>query len=472
VIALTLGEVAEATGGRLDGGADPAAPVSGQVTLDSRAAGPGDLFVALAGERVDGHDFAAGAVAAGAVAVLAARPVGVPAVLVDDPVAALGRLAAAVRERLTGLTVVGITGSVGKTSTKDLIAAVLSVAGATVATQGSFNNEIGLPLTVLRADERTRFLVVEMGARGSGHIGYLSGITKPTIGVVTNIGTAHLGVFGTKQETARAKGELVEALPASGLAVLNADDPLVAAMADRTRARVVLTGDRIEAAERQAGPASGPVEGATVRAESVRLDEAARASFTLITPAGPAPVTLAVHGEHQVANALAAAAVGLEAGLTPAEVAQALSAAGPASHWRMEVRRRADGLVVVNDAYNANPNSVAAALHALAAMAAHERWAVLGEMQELGSRSAEEHRAIGRLVAELKLSGLVTIGEGALPIAEGVGADGPVRVLSATDVDSGLALVQQNVRGTDVVLIKASRALGLERLAAGLLAAG
>jgi UDP-N-acetylmuramoyl-tripeptide--D-alanyl-D-alanine ligase len=466
VIALTLAEVAAATGGRLDAGTDPEAVVTGAVTIDSRSIGAGDLFVALPGERVDGHRYAPAAVAAGAVAVLTSRAIGdpaVPAVLVDDPVAALGLLARAVRDRLPELVVVGITGSSGKTSTKDLIAAVLARAGRTVANQGSFNNEIGAPLTTLQVDADTRFLVVEMGARGIGHIAYLCELTRPDIGVVLNIGTAHASEFGGREATARAKGELVEGLAPTGLAVLNADDPLVAAMASRTKARVVFTGVAAAAA---------------VRAEKVVLDEQARPGFDLVVDGeGSAPVQLALHGAHHVGNALAAAAVGLEAGLSPAEIAQALSAAGAASRWRMEVRRRADGLVVVNDAYNANPESMTAALRALAAMATalpgpSAGWAVLGEMLELGPESVTEHRAIGRLVAELGLVGLVTVGPGAVPIAEAARAAGGIQVLTAADVEEALALVQQNVRRGDVVLIKASRSIGLERVAAGLLAVG
>jgi UDP-N-acetylmuramoyl-tripeptide--D-alanyl-D-alanine ligase len=484
VIPLTLAEVAVATGGRLDAGADPEAVVGGRVTLDSRSIGPGDLFVALAGQRVDGHDFAVAAVAAGAVAVLAARPVGVPAVLVDDPVVGLGRLARAVRDRLEQLTVIGITGSSGKTSTKDLLAAVLPRAGRTIAAHDSFNNELGVPLTTLRADAETRFLILEMGARGRGHIGYLCEMTHPDIGVVLNIGTAHVGEFGTQEATAQAKGELVEALPPAGLAVLNADDPLVAAMASRTRGRVTFT------AVGEPAATGGEIK-AEVKAERVQLDGQARARFDLVTSAGTARVQLAVLGEHQVANALAAAAVGLEVGLSPAEVAQALSAAGAASRWRMEVRTRADGLIVVNDAYNANPDSVTAALRALVAMsgatgepveqpagaagepAAPERhyWAVLGEMLELGPESAAKHAQIGRLAAELGLTGLIAVGPGAAPIAEAAGASSTIQVFTADDVDQALALVQQNVGRADVVLIKASRSVGLERVADGLLTA-
>lgn len=476
MIPLTLAEVAAATGGRLAAGTDPDLVISGAVTIDSRSIGAGDLFVALPGERVDGRDFAPAAVAAGAVAVLTVRSTNdpaLPAVLVEDPVTALGLLARAVRDKLPDLVVVGVTGSSGKTSTKDLIAAVLARAGRTVANEGSFNNEIGAPLTTLQADAQTRFLVVELGARGVGHIAYLCGFTRPDIGVVLNVGAAHVGTFGGKDMTAQAKGELVEALPPTGLAVLNADDPLVSAMSSRTTARVVFTGI--------SGPAGDGAERAQVRAEKVVMDDQARPAFDLVVDgveqASPVRVQLAVHGAHNVSNALAAAAVGLEAGLSPATIAAALSEAGVASRWRMEVRRRADGLVVVNDAYNANPDSMTAALRALAAMSValpgpSGGWAVLGEMLEMGPDSAAEHHAIGRLVAELGLVGLVAVGPGAMPIAEGARTSSTVRVLTAVDVDEAVALVQQNVRRTDVVLIKASRGIGLERVADALLAVG
>ncbi len=320
MIPLSLADVAAAVGGRLSGDADPLVHVTGPVVADSRAAAPGALFVALPGDRVDGHDYAAAAVAAGAVATLAGRDVGGPAIVVGDPLAALGRLARAVVDRLPALRVVGLTGSTGKTSTKDLLAALLRGTGPTVAPRGSFNNELGVPLTALGVDERTRWLVVEMGARAPGNIAYLCAVTPPTIGVVLNVGAAHAGVFGSREVTARTKGELVEALPHDAVAVLNADDPMVVAMAARTQARIVRTG-------RGAG--------ADVRAEDVVLDAAARASFTLRTPVGHAHVQLAVHGEHHVANALAAAAVALEAGMSPEQVAagaRGCRAAQPLAH--------------------------------------------------------------------------------------------------------------------------------------------
>src|SRR4051794_14947236 len=339
MIELTLGEVAGIVSGRLQG-ADPATVVRGTVEFDSRSVTPGGLFLALPGERVDGHDFVPTAIAAGAVAALVTRPVGAPSIEVADGFAALAALAAAVVRRLPDITVVGVTGSSGKTSTKDLLAQLLARLGPTVAPPGSFNNELGHPYTVLRATPDTRFLVLEKSARGIGHIRYLTEIAPPRIGVVLNVGSAHLGEFGSREAIAQAKGELVEALPADGVAVLNADDPLVAAMAARTRARVVLVGQSPEA---------------SVRAEDLALDDLGRARFRLRAAEGSVEVALRLVGGHHVGNALTAAAVALECGMPLGDVAAALAAATTLSRWRMEVTERPDGTVIVNDAYNANP---------------------------------------------------------------------------------------------------------------------
>jgi len=465
VIALTLAEAAAAVGGTLTGG-DPDARVTGPVVVDSRLVESGSLFVCVLGERVDGHDFAAKAVADGAVAVLAARPVeGVPAIVVEDVVVALGRLARAVVEKAEGAEIVALTGSAGKTSTKDLIAQVLGHRGETVFPAGSLNNEIGHPMTALRVTPTTRHLVMEMGARHKGDIDYLTAITPPTVGLVLNIGTAHVGEFGSKEGIAEAKGELVEALPADGVAILNADDPLVRSMVSRTRARVVYFGESREA---------------HVRAEGVRLDDTGRPSFTLITPAGSAPVKLRLYGEHHVSNALAAAAVAVELGMPVDDVASALSEAGALSRWRMEVVERADGVTVVNDAYNANPDSMRAALRALATMAGRgpERrrtWAVLGEMRELGEESLDEHDAIGRLAVRLDVTKLVAVGGREAACMElgarNEGSWGEESVL-VSDADAAIELLRSQVRPRDVVLVKASRSVGLEKVAEALLADG
>lgn len=459
MIPLTLAEVARATGGSLDA-ADPAVVVAGEVVVDSRLVVPGSLFVAVRGEHADGHDFADRAVAGGAVAAVVERPTGVPAVVVDDTVAALSRLARAVREQLPDLPVVGVTGSSGKTSTKDLLAQVLADLGPVVAPPGSYNNEIGLPLTVLRADAGTRALVVEMGARGRGHVAELCDTASPTVGVVLNVGSAHLGEFGSREAIALSKGEIVEALPADGTAVLNADDPLVRAMRTRTAAHVLLTGESPDA---------------DVRAEEVRLDDAGRPSFRLVAPDGAAPVRLGLVGEHQVSNALAAAGAAHALGLPVATTAAALSAARPRSRWRMEVAETAAGVTVVNDAYNANPESVRAALKALVALARGRRtWAVLGEMRELGPAAGQEHDAIGRLAVRLDVSRLLAVGEGARAVHLGATHEGSWGDESAwvPDVDAAVAVLRAQLRPGDVVLVKASRAAGLERVAEALLTDG
>ncbi|QEN13862.1 UDP-N-acetylmuramoyl-tripeptide--D-alanyl-D-alanine ligase [Mycolicibacterium sp. ELW1] len=491
MIALSVARIAEIVGGELaDISADEAAEriVTGTVEFDSRAVGPGGLFLALPGARTDGHDFAEAAAAAGAAAVLAARPVGVPAIVVPPAVAAdagagvlehdvdgsgaavlaaLSKLAAAVAAELVagGLTIVGVTGSSGKTSTKDLIAAVLRPLGEVVAPPGSFNNELGLPWTVLRATEDTDYLVLEMSARHLGNIAALAAIAPPSIAVVLNVGTAHLGEFGSREVIAATKGELVEAVPASGVAILNADDPLVSAMSARTAARVVRVGQS---------------EAADIRAENVQLDELAQPRFTLLTPAGSAEVQLAVHGEHQVGNAMSAAAVALECGATPEQVAAALATARPASRHRMEVHTRADGVTVVNDAYNANPDSMKAGLRALAVMArsgeTRRSWAVLGEMAELGDESITEHDRVGRLAVRLDISRLVVVGTGRPMSAMHHGAVmegswGSESTMVA-DADAALALLRAELQPGDVVLVKASNSAGLGSLAEALLDEG
>ncbi|MEE1825966.1 UDP-N-acetylmuramoyl-tripeptide--D-alanyl-D-alanine ligase [Streptomyces sp. BE20] len=463
MIALTLAEVAAAVGGTL-ADADPDALVTGPVEVDSRKVVPGGLFAAFVGEHVDGHDYAATAVAAGAVAVLASRPVGGPTVLVDSVVDALGKLARAVVGR-AGATVVALTGSAGKTSTKDLIAQLLLRLGDTVYPPGSLNNEIGHPMTALRVEDATRHLVLEMGARHKGDIEYLTSITPPRIGLVLNVGTAHVGEFGSQEAIAEAKGELVEALPADGVAILNIDDRLVRAMAARTKARVVFFGESPDA---------------RVRAQDVRLDSTGRPSFTLTTPAGSAPVQLRLYGEHHVSNALAAAAVATELGMTVDDTAEALSEAGALSRWRMEVVDRADGVTVVNDAYNANPDSMRAALRALVSMGGRgpERrrtWAVLGEMRELGEESLAEHDAIGRLAVRLDVTKLVAVGGREAACMElgarNEGSWGEESVL-VSDADAAVELLRSQLRPGDVVLVKASRSVGLEKVAEAILADG
>jgi UDP-N-acetylmuramoyl-tripeptide--D-alanyl-D-alanine ligase len=495
MIELTVARVAEIVGGRLAdiSAADAAAThITGTVEFDSRAVTPGGLFLALPGARADGHDFAPAAVAAGAAAVLAARPVGVPAIVVPPAtgpdagagvlehdtdgagaavLAALARLAAAVAAELVagGLRIIGITGSSGKTSTKDLVAAVLAPLGSVVAPPGSFNNELGHPWTVLRADRSTDFLVLEMSARHPGNIAALAAIATPSLAVVLNVGTAHLGEFGSREAIAATKSELPQAVPADGVVVLNADDAAVAAMAEVTAARVVRV-------SREAG-----THDVDVWADGVTLDELARPRFTLHTAGGAVPVALAVHGDHQVSNALSAAAVALECGATLEQVAAALAGAGPVSRHRMAVSTRPDGVTVVNDAYNANPDSMRAGLKALAWMArsggAHRRsWAVLGEMGELGDDSISEHDSIGRLAVRLDVSRLIVVGSGrsASAMHHGAVMEGSwgAEAVQVPDADAALEVLAAELAPGDVVLVKASNSAGLGRLAEALAGEG
>jgi UDP-N-acetylmuramoyl-tripeptide--D-alanyl-D-alanine ligase len=483
MISMTLAHIAAVTGGTVING-DPALAVTSEFVIDSRRVSPGSMFVAVVGERVDGHSFAAAAVAAGAVGVLGTRVVpGAPCVVVGSITDALALLARSVLDSLPSAVVAGITGSSGKTSTKDLCATLVEKLGATIAPAGSFNTEYGLPLTVLRASADTRYLVLEMSARGTGHIAYLCGIAPPRYGVVLNVGHAHAGEFGGLDQVAIAKGELVEALPASGVAILNADDPRVLAMASRTQARVVTFSSEppsrsiarltsLERVNRAIDSAAGPAD-ADVRAVDVRLDESGRARFTLVTAEGSAPVALRVHGVHQVPNSLAAAALASELGLGLSGIADALSSAVARSRWRMEVTTRADGVVIINDAYNANPESVRAALDALSHMAAHGRaFAVLGHMAELGSSSASAHIEVGSYAASLGVAGLIAVGEGAVPVLEGARS---VRswhgeAAAVPDGSAAVELLRDQLKPGDVVLVKASRAASLESAAAELLA--
>ena len=426
-----MSEVARATGGRLEG-TDVA--VAG-ASIDSRSIGPGQLFIPVVAER-DGHDFIAAAIQAGATGYLTARPAPEPgdtaAVVVPDTVAALGALGRHVRSGLDA-HVVGVTGSVGKTSVKDLLAAALAARWRTAASVRSFNNELGVPLTLLNAPAAVEALVVEMGARDIGHIKALCDVAAPTVGIVTRVAAVHTEVFGTIEEVAAAKGELIEALPAHGVAVLNAEDPRVAAMARRTEARVVSFG-----------------AGGDVRAESVTLDGELRPSFRLASPWGGEEVHLAVRGAHMVDNALATAAAALACDVPLAGLVEALAGAA-LSPWRMELLPARDGGVVLNDAYNANPTSMAAALRSLAALPAERRVAVLGVMAEIGATSDEEHRAIGELAREL----------GVEVVAVAVPAYGGRLV---ADLDAAADAVGEVGTGV-AVLVKASRVAGLERLA-------
>jgi UDP-N-acetylmuramoyl-tripeptide--D-alanyl-D-alanine ligase len=433
MIPFKLSEIAAVVGGTLHG---DDALVTGSVEFDSRKAGPGGLFVAFVGDKVDGHDYAGGAVQSGAVGILSSRPVdGVPSVVVADPRAAMGLLARALVDRLEELHIIGITGSSGKTSTKDMIGQLLSQIGNTIAPPGSFNNELGLPHTVLQADRNTRFLVLEMGARGLGHLTYLCQIAPPVIGVVVNVGVAHLGEFGSVEAIAKAKAELIQALPPHGLAVLNGDDPAVAAMAAVCPGQVLLV---------------------TTADKEVTLDSMGRPSFLYHGER----VQLRLSGAHQVGNALLAAAVAEECGMIRHDVREVLADLKPISARRMDVFDRADGVTVIDDSYNANPASTSAALRALAAAGASRRKiAVLGYHAELGESERQGHAEVGALAAALGVDVLIAVEESAAPILDGAATvrswEGESVLVS--DQEAAIAAVEQRMRRGDVILVKGSR---------------
>ncbi|MET0929963.1 MAG: UDP-N-acetylmuramoyl-tripeptide--D-alanyl-D-alanine ligase [Aeromicrobium sp.] len=446
MIPLSLAEIAQVTGGTVVG--NGAILVDAPATLDSRAVEPGGLFVAVAGEHADGHDYAAQAVATGAAAVLGTRDTGVPSVVVADVAHALGLLARHVLDEREDVQVVALTGSSGKTSAKDLLAHVMAPEGATVATRGNFNNELGVPLTVLGVDELTRFLIVEMGARAIGDISVLCDIAPPSIGIVLNVGLAHVGEFGSADAIAQAKGELAESVGEDGVVVLNADDPRVAAMAERTEASVMTFG------------AAGDV-----RLGDISLDDAGSPHFTLSHDGRAVQVHVPLIGGYHAHNAAAAASAALALGLDLQTIATRLATAGAVSPMRMQRHVRADGLVVVNDAYNANPESMAAALRAVAAIGHGRGVAVLGAMLELGDQSHDAHVRIGRLAAELGYARVVVVGDGAEGIAEGAGDIAEV----AADVDVATRTLSASLSGDEVLLVKASRGVRLERVAQALL---
>ena len=386
---LSAREIAVAAGGEVVAG-DPDA-LATAFGHDSRIIEPGACFVALEGHR-DGHDFVADAFSAGAtVALVSELPEGVhvapgrAAVAVSDPLAGLGRLATHCRATaLAHVTVIGITGSTGKTSTKDLAAGALGRARSVHANPDSFNNEVGLPLTLLGAGPHTDVVIAEMGARFAGNIKDLCAMAVPDVGVVTNVGLAHAEHLGGREGVLAVKAELLEALPSDGLAVLNADDQACGALASRTSARTLR---------------AGVAPGADVRVRTVHLDAQLRPSLTIDSPWGTVDARLQMRGEHQVENAALAVAVALALGVAPEDVSLGLADA-TGSSWRMQIEHSPGGVVVINDAYNANPASMAAALRSLARIStAGRRLAVLGEMRELGAHSDDAHAGAGRLAA-------------------------------------------------------------------------
>jgi UDP-N-acetylmuramoyl-tripeptide--D-alanyl-D-alanine ligase len=459
VIALTLAEIAAATAGVLElpHGVDPGLEISGSVQTDSRLVSAGSIFFALPGETTDGHRFAEAAVAAGAALIVVEHPLelAVPQLIVADGVVALGELARTVVERVRAagtLRVIGITGSNGKTTTKNLLRSILETQGPTVAPRGSFNNQVGAPISILGIDLDTRYLIVEMGASGAGEIAKLVRIARPDIAVVLKVGLAHAGVFGGIEQTVKAKSELVTELPSSAVAVLNADDDRVAGMAAVTAASIVWFG-----LDDTADP----------RADDLRVSPNGT-SFTLVSRGERHEVNLRILGEHHVMNALGAVAVARELDVPLDATIAALEAEPRAERWRMELLRTDSGAVVINDAYNASPDSMAAALKTLAQVVGPDdrSVAILGEMTELGEFADEEHDRIGRLVVRLNVRKLVVVGHGARHIHNAAGLEGSwdgESVLVA-DADEAYDLLRDELREGDVVLVKSSNSAGLRLL--------
>jgi UDP-N-acetylmuramoyl-tripeptide--D-alanyl-D-alanine ligase len=451
-VRLSLQEILKATGGQLASSADPALVISG-VSTDTRTLRAGELFVPLRGPRADGHDFIVEAFRRGATAALAARPVaGLPparvVIRVDDTLRALGHIAAAYRRTLA-VTVVGITGSVGKTTTAQLCAAILAQAMPVAATKEDWNAEIGVPLTLLGVSPQHRVVVLEMGMRGLGQIAELVEMASPSIGVVTSVGESHLEFLGSLENIARAKGELVAGLPPDGVAVLNRDDAMVAGLAKLARGRVLTYG----------------LDGAAdVTAAEVRF-EAAGMVFRLTARGAHADVHLPAWGRHNVSNALAAATVAVALGLDVAPIAAGCASWTP-SKMRLQPLR-AGSVLILNDAYNASPASAHAAFDVLEEVGRGRRMlAVLGAMKELGPQSAELHRAVGADVARRHISALLTVGDGADAIGEGAASGGMdrARIAHVSTVAEASTRLRAMLQPGDVVLVKGSRAVEMERI--------
>ncbi len=469
MIELTAAEIADITDARLCVPETSATSLTvTSATTDSRESAPGGLFVARAGEHSDGHLHLESAFARGAVLALTERVVmsadgePYPCVVVEDSTLAMGALAAEVVRRLRSageLTVIGVTGSAGKTTTKDLLKGLLETQGTTIAPQGSYNGEVGVPLTIFTADYGTRYLVIEMGATGIGHIKYLADMVRPDIGIVLGVGTAHAGEFGGVENIAVAKGELLESLGSTGVAVINADDHRVLAMERRTIAqRLYFTSSEDFRRE----------DSHHVRAKGLHTDDDGHPVFDLVFPDESShPVSSRLIGLHHATNLLAAATAAFAAGMAPGDIARGLSSLGAASRWRMERTERPDGITVINDAYNANPESMKAALRTLAELARGRRtWAVLGEMLELGENTIEEHDAIGRVVVRLNISRLIVVGRGAkamhtAAVLEGSWGNEAEFVETAQDAERVLA---NELSEGDMVLFKSSNATGLRHL--------
>lgn len=422
--------------------------VTQAAVIDSREAIPGSLFLAIKGENVDGHDFVVDALSRGAVLTLATHSVEGPHIIVADVIVALGKLAQHVRSNLLNLVVIGITGSQGKTTTKELLASILNSVAPTVAPRGNFNNEIGAPLSLLQCTEQSKYCIVEMGARHKGDIAFLSSIAQPNVGVVLKVGSAHVGEFGSVQAIAETKSELISSLASEATAILGTYDEFTPTMAALHKGRTLTFGESAEC---------------DIRATDIEIREG-RAHFDLVTPEGRSAVGLRIVGLHQVANALAVAAVATVLGLSLDQIASGLSTAESHARWRMEIHEL-PSLVLINDAYNASPEAMAAALQTLVHFAQErggESWAFLGKMHELGESSDADHGDIGTLASELGIDHLVCVS--APQYGSGIATGNSTTVHQCADKAEALK-VASNINPGDVVLVKASRSERLEELA-------
>ena len=445
MIPLQASAIAKIVGGELHG---EDLLVTQAPVLNSADAIDGSLFLALKGENVDGHDFADDAFARGAVVALVSKPIKGNYILVDDVTKALGALAHHVRITLKDLIVIGITGSQGKTTTKELLASVLSGVAETIAPSGNFNNDLGAPISLLRCTEKTRYCIVEMGARHLGDIAKLAEMAQPNIGVVLKVGSAHIGEFGSVELIAKTKSEMISSLKESAVAVLGNYDPYTPAMAALHKGKSVLFGEDVSCA---------------IRATDIEFREG-RAHFDLVTPEGRSPVGLRIIGLHQVANALAVAAIATELGLSLDQISGGLSTAESNARWRMEITEL-PGVLLINDSYNASPEAMSAALSTLSLFAQErggQSWAFLGKMHELGESSQSDHAAIGTLAQELGIDHLVCVG--APEYAAAMEKNGSTSIHICENKAQALAIAE-NLHHGDVLLIKASRSEKLEELA-------
>lgn len=441
MIPLTIGDIAEIVEGVVHG--DSSTIVTREPFFDSRKIVPGGLFLALKGANEDGHDYVEEAIAGGAASALTTRPIASNCIVVSDVLIAIGKLAAEVRKRLPEMKVVGITGSQGKTTTKDITRHVLSLMGETVAPEQSFNNDLGVPLTLLRASERTNFCVLEMGARHVGDIARLVNIARPNVGVVLVVGSAHIGEFGSRERIAETKSEIISNLPADGTSILGTYDEFTPLMGKKAPGSVIYFGEK---------------SSCDVRAADIEIREGC-AHFDLVTSAGREPVALRLIGRHQVPNALAAAAIASAFGMPLEKIVSGLSTAEVSSKWRMEISHLGS-ILLINDSYNANPESMKAALETLRYFA-QERggraWAFLGRMHELGANSKSDHEEIIATAERLEIDHIVAVN------TPEYGGDNGNLVEHVASFEEALAISAEITSG-DVILVKGSRAEGLEKL--------